>query len=123
MDSKYVENVLNRILGIRIPYLLINLLLCHGFLNNIKSIVILNFPKSMLKYYFSKVFGILECNSNNFKKIPNISKQRIHAEETHNPDYVMNFITTTPFISDNLKRLLFNSSLNYSYIQTKYNDK
>ena len=123
MDSKYVENVLNRILGIGIPYFWMNLLSCHSFSKNIKYIVILKCPKRMLEYYFSKGFCILECNSNNLKKIPNISKQRIHAEETHNPDYVMNFITTTPFISDTLKRLLFNSSLNYSYIQTKYNDK
>ena len=71
MGSKHVENVFYRILGIDIPYLLINLFSCHGFSKKIKSIVILKFPKGMLEYHFSKVFGILECNFNNLEKIPN----------------------------------------------------
>ena len=37
----------------------------------------------MLEYYFSKGFGILERNSNSLKKISNLEKQIIHAEETH----------------------------------------
>ena len=122
MDSKYVENVLNRILGIRIPYLLINLLLCHGFLKNIKSIVILKFPKRMVEYYFSKGFDILECNFNNLAKLPNETKQRIYAEETDDPDYVMTCISKIPSTPNTLKKLLLNKILHYSYIKTKYND-
>ena len=38
----------------------------------------------MLEYYFSKVFDILEFNTNNLEKLPNEVKQRIHAEETDN---------------------------------------
>ena len=60
------------------------LLVCHGLSKNIKSIVILKCHKMMLEYYFSKGFGILECNSNHQKKIPNVVKQKNHAEETHN---------------------------------------
>ena len=60
VDSKYVEKDFNRILGIGIPDLLIKILLYHGFLKNIKFIVILNCPKRMLEYYFSKGFGIFE---------------------------------------------------------------
>ena len=76
MDSKYVGKYFNRILGIGNPDLLINLLSCHGLPNNITFIVILECPKRMLEYYFSKEFGILERNSNNLKKIPNLSKQK-----------------------------------------------
>ena len=60
MDSKYVDKYFNRTLGIGIPDLLMNLLSCHIFLKNIKYIVIIKCPKSMLEYYFSKGFGILE---------------------------------------------------------------
>ena len=60
MDSKYVEKYFNKILVIGIPYLLMNLLSCHGFSGNIKYIVMLKFPKRILEYYFSKGFGILE---------------------------------------------------------------
>ena len=77
----------------------------------------------MLEYYFSKGFGILERNSNNLRKITNLEKQRIHAEETHDSDYIMTFNTTINFISNTLNNLLSHSSLHYSYIQTKYNDK
>ena len=84
VDSKYVEKDFNRILGIGIPYLLMNLLSFHGFLKNEKSIFILEYPKRMLEYYFSKGSRILECNFNDFMKISNLVKQIIHAEETDN---------------------------------------
>ena len=123
MDAKYLVKYFNELLGIGITYLLMNLLLCHGFTKNIKYIVILKFPKRMLEYYFSKVFGILECNSNNLEKILNIEKQKIHTEETYDSDYVITFNTTIISISNTLNKLLLHSSLHYSYIQTKYNDK
>ena len=78
---------------------LMNLLSCHGFPKNIISIVMLNFPKRMLEYYFSKGFGTLECNFNILEKLPNEVKQIIYSEETDNSDYVMtciNTITSTP---------------------------
>ena len=96
MDGKYLVKYFNKFLGIGIPYLLMNLLFCRGFSKNTKSIVVLKFPKRMLEYYFSKEFGILERNSNNLKKIPNLEKQRIHAQETHDSDYVITCNTTIP---------------------------
>ena len=66
-----------------------------------------------MEYYFSKGFGILECNSNNLTKITNLYKKRIHAEETQNSDYVMTFIITITSISNTI----------FSYIQTEFNDK
>ena len=98
MDDKYLVRDFNKFLGIGIPYLLMNLLSCHGLTKNIKYIVILKCPKMILEYYFSKGFGILEYNSNNLKKIPNIAKQRIHVEEKHDSDYVMTCITTITYI-------------------------
>ena len=77
----------------------------------------------MFEYEFSKGFGILECNSNNRKKITNIAKKIIHAEETHNTYYFMTCNTTTPSISNTFKKLLLHSILHYYYIKTKYNDK
>ena len=70
----------NRIMGIGISYLLMKLLLCNGFSKNVESIVILKFPKRMLEYYFSKVFGTLECNFNHLAKLLNEVKQIIHVE-------------------------------------------
>ena len=46
----------------------------------------------MLEYYFSKNVTILECNVNNFGKIPNEVKQIINAEETDNSNKVMTCI-------------------------------
>ena len=98
VDYKYEEKYFNRILIIGITYLLINLLSRHGFSNNIKYIFILKCLKSMLEYNFSKGFGILECNFNNFAQPPHEVKQRIHAEGTDTSDYSMtciNKITST----------------------------
>ena len=78
--SKHGDKRFDRILGIGIPDLLMNLMSCHGFLKNINSVVILKFPKRMLEYYFSKGFTILECNDNNLAKLPNEVKKIIHAE-------------------------------------------
>ena len=68
VDGKYLGKYFNEFLGIGIKYLLMNLLSCHGFTNNIKYIVILKCPSRMLEYYFPKGFGILERNSSNLKK-------------------------------------------------------
>ena len=47
--SKHGETNFDKILGIGIPYLLMNLMSCHGFLNNMNYIFILKCPKSMLE--------------------------------------------------------------------------
>ena len=65
MDIKYLGNIFNKLLGIGIPYLLMNLILCHGFKKKTNSTVILLWPSRMLESYFSKGFVMLECNSNN----------------------------------------------------------
>ena len=36
----------------------------------------------MLEYYFSKWFTLFDCDTNNLEKLPNESKDRIHAEDT-----------------------------------------
>ena len=77
----------------------------------------------MLEYYFSKGFGILECNFNNLAKLLKEVKQRIHAEETDNSDYFMTFINTITSKLNTPNNLLLHKSLHSSYIQTKYNDK
>ena len=78
--SKHIDKSFDRILGIGIPYLLMNLMSFHGFLRNINSVVILKCLKRMLEYYFSKEFNILECYVNNLEKLPHEVKQRTHAE-------------------------------------------
>ena len=91
---------LNKLLGIGIPYLLMNLLLCNDFTKNINSTVILSCPSRMLEYYFKKGFFILKCNSNNLLIIVNEAKQRDHEMDMHDSDYVM-----TSNTANNLKKL------------------
>ena len=64
-----------------------NLKSCRGSLKKINYVVILKFPKSMLEYYLSKGFNILECNVNNLEKPLNevnnefnLKKQRIQKK-------------------------------------------
>ena len=95
--SKHGDKCFDKILGIGIPYFLMNLMYCHVFFKNINFIVIIKCPKSILEYYFSKVFNILECNVNNLEKIPNEVKERIHSEETDNRDKFITCINTIPY--------------------------
>ena len=120
--SKHWDNFFDRILGIGIPYLLTNLMSCHGFLRNINSVVILKCPKRMLEYYLSKWFTTLECNYNNLEKNPNDVKQINHAEEIDNSERIMTFINTITYTSDKLKNLVVNKTLHSSYIQKEFND-
>ena len=69
---------------------------CCGCLKNVNSVFKLKCHKRMLEYYFSKGFNILECSDNNFAKLPNDVKQRIHEEETYNSDKVMMCINKIP---------------------------
>ena len=78
--SKHGDISFDKILAIGIPYLLMNLMSCHGFLENINHVFILKCHKRMLEYYFSKGFTILECNDNNLGKLPNEVKETIHRE-------------------------------------------
>ena len=71
-------------LGFGIPYLLLNLLSCWGFLNNNESVVILKFPHRMFEYYFNKVLIIFNCDENNLKTLPSEVKDRVGAEVTVN---------------------------------------
>ena len=100
--SKHGDKIFDKILGIGIPDLLMKLTSCNGFLRKINSVVILKCSKRTLKYYFSKLFNILECNINNLAKPPNEVKQRIHAEETDNSEKVMTCINTITSISNTL---------------------
>ena len=50
----------------------------------------------MLEKYFSTLFTLLECNTNNLEKLTNEVKDRIHAKETDNSDKFMTCTTTTP---------------------------
>ena len=81
---KHGEKSFDIVLGIGIQDLLMKLMSCHGFLKNIIIVFVLQSPKRMLEYYFSKGFTILECNYNNEAKLPNDVKQRTHAEEIDN---------------------------------------
>ena len=69
--SKHRDKCFDRILGIGIPDLFMNLMSCHCFFKNINYVVILKCPKNMLEYYFSKGFAILEYNVNNLVKLLN----------------------------------------------------
>ena len=44
MDRKYLEIFFNKFLGVGIPYLLVKLFFCHGFMKNINSTFILLCP-------------------------------------------------------------------------------
>ena len=81
---KHANKNYDNVLGIGIPYLLMNFMSCHGFLKNKDSVVILKCPNRIFEYYLSKGFIHLDCNKINLEKLPSEVKDRIVAEVTYN---------------------------------------
>ena len=52
----------NNLFGIGIPDLLLNMLSCHGILNNNDYVIILKCPNRIFDYYFNKSVIALECD-------------------------------------------------------------
>ena len=70
----------DKLFGIGIPDILLNMLSCHGFLNNNESIVILKCPYRMSDYYFNNGFFQVTCDEYNLNKQPKWLQQRVGAE-------------------------------------------
>ena len=75
--------------GIGIPNILLNMLSCHGFLNNNEFIVILKCPNRMSELYFNKLFIQLTCDKDHLNKLPKLVQQRVGEEQKVNSDLVM----------------------------------
>ena len=88
-----------------------NMVSCHGFINNNNSIVILKCPNLMSQYYFNKGFTEIVCGKEHLKKIPDLIKERVGVELSENTDLVMQCSTTITSTSTTLKNL---------YIGTQY---
>ena len=80
LQSKHDSRDYDNLFGIGIPDILLNMLSCHGFLNNNDSIVILKFHNRMSEYYFNKGFIELTCDEDHLNKPPLSVKQRVGAE-------------------------------------------
>ena len=59
---KHDDKDYNNLFGIGIPDILMNMVSCHGFINNNDSIVILKCPNQMSQYYFNKGFTQIICD-------------------------------------------------------------
>ena len=59
---KHDNKIYNNLFVIGIPDIIMNMVSCHGFINNNDSIVILKYPNRMSQYYFNKVFTEIVCD-------------------------------------------------------------
>ena len=108
---------------LEIPYLLLSLLSCKGFLKKNESVVIIKCTNGMFELYFNKRFIIFNCDEKNFKRLPYELKDRVGAEVPVNSDKVMTCSTTITFTSNKLKNLLVNSNSHSSYTNQEFSDK
>ena len=69
LKTKHEDMDYDNLFGIGIPDIFMNMLSCHGFINNNNSIVILKCPNRMSQYYFNKGFTQLKCDEDHLKKI------------------------------------------------------
>ena len=94
MKTKHENKDYDNLFCIGIPYILLNMLSCQGFVNNNESIVILKCPNMMSQYYFYKGFIQLICDEDNLKTLPVRFKDSVGAELKVNSDLVMLCYTT-----------------------------
>ena len=117
--NKGFENITyNDISGISIPELLMNIISCHGFVNNMTSDVILSCRRKLVDYYLPKGFVILEKNSSTLINVPLRAKQRINSEDIYKNDLVMAFEIEIPSESNNLKIITVCSGLYTDFVST-----
>ena len=109
LKTKHEGMDYDNLFGIGIPDILLNMLSCHGFLNNNESIVILKCPNNMSEYYFNKGFIKLNCDEDHLNKLPKLVQQRVGAEPKVNSDLVMLCKTTIISTSNTLKNLYISS--------------
>ena len=91
LKTRHENRDYDKIFGIGIPDIFMNMLSCQGFLNNNESIVILKCPNRMSHYYFNKRFIQLTCDEDHLKTLPVRVKDRVGAEVKVNLDLVMLF--------------------------------
>ena len=121
--NKHEDQDYNNLFGIGIPDILMNIVSCHGFINNDDSIVILKCPNRMSQYYFNKGFTEITINEERLKKLPDLVKIRIGAEMSENSDLVMQCITTITSTSTTLKNLHIGTEYHESYSTNIYSDQ
>ena len=90
-DKVFEDRSYNELIGIDIPEVL--MISGHGFMKDISSNVILLCLTQLVEYYLSKGFVTIEHNSKNLSSVTNEAKQRIHAIDMHDSDYVMSCYT------------------------------
>ena len=121
LKSKHEGMDYDNLFGIGIPDILLNMLFCHGFLNNNESIMILKCPNRMSEWYFNKVFIQLTCGEDHLNKLPKLVQQRVGAEPKVNSDLIVLCKTTIISTSNTLKNLFISSYYHEYYSTEKFN--
>ena len=119
MKTRHENKDYDKLFGIGIPDIFMNMLSCQGFLNDNDSIVILKYPNRMSQYYFNKVFIQLTCDEDHLKKPPLLVKDRVVAEVKVNSDLVMLCYITITSTSYTLKNLYISKDY-HSYYSTEH---
>ena len=98
--------------GIFIPEILMNIISCHGFVNNTKSAVILSCCRKLVDYYLQFFFH--ENNSNGFKNVPIGVKQKTNIKHFYKNDSIKECYREIPSTTNTLKN--HHHMLSFSHI-------
>ena len=113
----------NKLFGIGLTDVSINIISCHGFMKNTNLTVVLVCRSWLVNYYLEKGFIILEHNSKHSISVLNDAKQIIHDIDKQKTDYVMLCYTLMSFVENTLKKFHIQSNLYNFYKHNFYHNK
>ena len=97
--------------GIVIPEVLMNIMSCNGFAQEVNTTVILKCHWQLFSYYLSKDFVILYHRTYALENINLTAKQQIHKINKHPSDCYMTYNRSILSVLNTLKKIHLNSDL------------
>ena len=122
-DKIFQEVSYNKLLGIGITELIMNLLSYHVLMKKPTLTVVLICRSRLVDYYLEKGFVINEHNSNQLSSVPNDAKLIVHAINEQKTDCVMACYTKISPIKNTIKKFQVIYTVHYVYQKILYHDE
>ena len=96
---------------IGIPELLLNIVYCYGFVQDVNTKLILTFRRKLVSDDLSKGFVVLDHYFQALNNVPLRVKKYIHDIDMFDSDYVITSNDENPSVANNLKKIYLSTTI------------